>query len=101
MGKLCCRYCNEFTQSELLARKMAYQCAKKISQLLLETEGYNAAAAAAAPSSSSATHLTDSNSGASSRVTTPTKPGTGTKYGTYLILYRYGTYLDPVRSGIR
>ncbi len=65
------RYGNEFTQSELLARKMAYQCAKKITQLVLETEGYNSSSA---PPSSG--QLTEGNSGASSRVTTPTKPPT-------------------------
>jgi hypothetical protein len=64
------RYGNEFTQSELLARKMAYQCAKKITQLVLETEGYNSSTT---PPSG---QLTEGNSGASSRVTTPTKPPT-------------------------
>ena len=36
------RYCGEFPQNELLARKVAYHCARKITTLVLETEAYAA-----------------------------------------------------------
>ena len=36
------RYAGEFPQNELLSRKLAYQCAKKITTLVLETEAYTA-----------------------------------------------------------
>ena len=36
------RYINEFPQNELLARKLSFQCARKISTLVLDTEAFAA-----------------------------------------------------------
>ena len=36
------RYCSEFPQNELLARKLAHNCGKKISTLVMETDAYAA-----------------------------------------------------------
>ena len=36
------RYCGEFPKSALLARKLSYHCARKITTLVLETEAYSA-----------------------------------------------------------
>ena len=36
------RYCGEFPKSSLLARKISYHCARKITTLVLETEAYSA-----------------------------------------------------------
>ena len=36
------RYCGEFPKSSLLARKLSYHCARKITTLVLETEAYSA-----------------------------------------------------------
>ena len=36
------RYAGEFPQNELLSRKLAYQCAKKITTLVLDTDAYSA-----------------------------------------------------------
>ena len=36
------RYCSEFPQSELLSRKLAYHCSRKITSLVLETEAFSA-----------------------------------------------------------
>ena len=38
----CFRYCSEFSMTVLIARKMAYQCAKKITHLVLETDAFMA-----------------------------------------------------------
>ena len=37
---IACRYVQEFAKSELLSRKLAYQCAKKITHLVLETDAF-------------------------------------------------------------
>ena len=36
------KYCGEFSQSELLARKLSYHCARKITTLVLDTEAFSA-----------------------------------------------------------
>ena len=36
------RYCTEFPQNELLARKLAFHCSRKINTLVLETDAYTA-----------------------------------------------------------
>ena len=42
LTSLLARYAGEFPQNELLSRKLAYQCAKKITSLVLDTEAYTA-----------------------------------------------------------
>ena len=42
MTTLMARYAGEFPQNELMSRKLAYQCAKKITSLVLDTEAYTA-----------------------------------------------------------
>ena len=75
------RYCSEFAKTVLIARKMAYQCARKITHLVLESDAFMAQ-----PSSSSNNHHNHhSNSGGSnsqpertnnSPAKNPTIPGT-------------------------
>ena len=36
------RYCSEFPKNELIARKLSFHCARKITTLVLETEAYAA-----------------------------------------------------------
>ena len=36
------KYCSEFPQNELIARKMSYHCSRKITNLVIETEAFSA-----------------------------------------------------------
>jgi len=65
------RYCPEFSKSVLLARKMAYQCAKKITHLVLETDAFMSAHT---PSNNTTNNSNDNSATSPSK--TATIPGT-------------------------
>jgi len=69
------RYGAEFAKSEMLSRKLAHQCAKKITLMVQETEAFTAGSSSSsnAPSENPSAGQT---SATSSTVTTPTKSAT-------------------------
>ena len=75
------RYASEFAKSEMLARKLAHQCAKKITFMVQEAEAFTSSSATSSSQEPGGGGGTGPTSAASSTVTTPTK-NNGTVPGT-------------------
>jgi mediator of RNA polymerase II transcription subunit 12 len=75
------RYASEFAKSEMLARKLAHQCAKKITFMVQEAEAFTSSSATSTSQEPGGGGGTGPTSAASSTVTTPTK-NNGTVPGT-------------------